>query len=189
MSRIGKQPIKIPENVEIKIEGKFIIVKGVKGELQQALSDKIKVEIKDHEIIFSPASPLENISGLTRKRVMAMWGTLRMLVYNMIEGATEGFTKKVELHGVGYRANLEGKKLILSLGFSHPVEIPMPEGIEFKIEKNIIAISGIDKQLVGQVAAGIREKRKPEPYKGKGIRYVGEIVRRKAGKKAIATTK
>lgn len=188
MSRIGKQPIKILEGIEVKIDGQFIIVKGPKGELQQKLSKNIKIEMQNKEIVFSPIS-LEKLSGLNRKKTLANWGTIRMLVFNMIKGVTDGFEKKLELQGVGYRVALEGKKLILSLGFSYPVEIQAPEGIEFKIEKNIITVSGIDKQLVGQVAAEIRAKRKPEPYKGKGIRYVGEVVRRKAGKKAVATTK
>lgn len=188
MSRIGKQPIKIPEKVEVKIEGRFIIVKGPKGELQQEIPAQIKTKIQDNEIVFFPVS-LKKISGLEGKKILANWGTIRMLVFNMIEGVVEGFEKRLELRGVGYRAALEEKKLVLSLGFSHPVEIPLPEGIEFKVEKNIIIVSGIDKQSVGQVAAQIRAKRKPEPYKGKGIRYVGEIVRRKAGKKAVTTTK
>lgn len=188
MSRIGKQPIKIPEKVEVKIDGQFIIVKGARGELRQELLGGIKAEIQNNEIAFSPIS-LEKLSGLNRKKVLANWGTIRMLIFNMIKGVTEGFEKKLELQGIGYRAALEGKKMILGLGFSHPVEIQVPEGIEFKIEKNIITVSGINKQLVGQTAAEIRAKKKPEPYKGKGIRYLGEVVRRKAGKKAVATTK
>lgn len=186
MSRIGKQPIKIPEKIEVRKEGGFVIINGPKGESRQLLSPDIKMEIKDNEIIFSPARPLSDSSGLRRKKIIAVWGTMRAIVANMIRGVTEGFEKKLELHGVGYRAAVEGRKLILNLGFSHPVFVEAPDGIDFKVEKNIIIISGIDNQLVGQVAAKIRSKRKPEPYKGKGVRYSGEIVRRKAGKKAAA---
>jgi len=121
------------------------------------------------------------------KKTGALWGTFRSLVDNMIQGVINGFEKKLEIQGVGYRASLEKNKLILNLGFSHSIEIEAPKGIDFNVEKNIITISGINKQLVGQIAANIRAKRKPEPYKGKGIRYQGEVVRRKAGKKAVAS--
>jgi len=179
MSRIGKQPITIPENVEVKIEGDLVIVKGPKGELKQQIRPEIKVEIKDKEIILKPVK--------FHKGTPALWGTYRSHLANMIEGVTKGFEKKLEIEGTGYRAELEDKDLVLNLGYSHPIKMKAPEGIEFKVEKNIIAVTGIDKQLVGQVAAEIRSKRKPEPYKGKGIRYQGEIIRRKAGKKAVGT--
>jgi len=178
MSRIGKQPIKIPEKVEVKIDGQSIVIRGPQGELNWSMPREIKAEAKEKEIIVQPAKKT--------KKTPALWGLSRNLIFNMIQGVTEGFEKKLQLEGVGYRAALQGNKLVLSLGFSHPIEIEAPKGIEFKVEKNIITISGIDKQLVGQVAAEIRAKRKPEPYKGKGIRYVDEIVRRKAGKKAVA---
>lgn len=177
MSRIGKQPIIIPENVEVKIDGDLVIVKGSKGELRNQIRPEVKVEIKDKKIILKPVK--------LYKGTQALWGTYRSNIFNMIEGVTKGFEKKLEIQGVGYRANLEDKDLVLSLGFSHPIKIKAPEGIEFKVERSIVTVSGIDKQLVGQVSAEIRSKRKPEPYKGKGIRYQGEIVRRKAGKKAV----
>lgn len=177
MSRIGKQPISIPEGVEVKIDGSFIIVKGIKGELKQTLHPSIKAEIKDKEILVN----------LVRGGNSAIWGTSRNLVNNMIEGVTKGFEKRLVFEGIGYRASVSGNKLVLNLGFSHPVEIEAPSGITFKVEKNTIIVSGADKQLVGQVAANIRSKRKPEPYKGTGIRYEGEVIRRKAGKKAVAT--
>ena len=183
MSRIGKQPIKIPENVEVKIEGDLIIVKGPKGELKNRIPREIKIEIKDDkELKLKPI--------IFHKETQALWGTWRSLINNMIQGVTKGFEKKLEIRGVGYRAELKGlpagKDLVLSLGYSHLVKVRAPRDIEFKVEKNTITVSGIDKQVVGQIAADIRKKRKPEPYKGKGIRYEGEIVRRKAGKKAAA---
>ena len=121
------------------------------------------------------------------KNSSALWGLLRALIFNMVKGVTEGFEKKLEIEGVGYRASLQDNKLVLNLGFSHPIEVDAPAGIEFKVDKNVITISGIDKQMVGQIAAKIRDYRKPEPYKGKGIRYSGEVVRRKTGKKATAS--
>jgi len=179
MSRIGKQPIQIPENVEVKIDGDLVIVKGPKGELKNQVRPEIKVEIKDKEVILKPVK--------FHKGTQALWGTYRSHIANMIEGVIKGFEKKLALEGVGYKANLEGRDLVLHLGYSHPVKVKAPEGIEFKVEKNVITVSGIDKQLVGQVAAEIRSKRKPEPYKGKGIRYKDEVIRRKAGKKAVGT--
>lgn len=180
MSRIGKKPINIPEKVEIKIENDRIIVKGPKGELSQPLPDRIKAVIEDSE----QGKILKIAPEKKNKEIAALWGLSRALVFNMIKGVTEGFEKQLQIEGVGFRAVVQGSKLVLSLGLSHPVEMEAPKGIEFKVEKNIITISGIDKQLVGQVAAKIRDFKKPEPYKGKGIRYVGEVIRRKAGKKA-----
>ncbi len=179
MSRIGKKPIEMPEGVEVKIEDNMVTVKGPKGELQKEIRPEIKVEIKDNEILVSPEKET--------KRTKAFWGLSRTLISNMIEGVTKGYEKKLEIQGVGYKANLEGEDLVLQVGFSHPTNIKKPEGIEFSVEKNIITVSGINKELVGQTAAKIRKVRKPEPYKGKGIRYLGEEVRRKPGKK-VATT-
>jgi len=179
MSRIGKQPIEIPEGVEVKVGQGEIRVKGPKGELVQEIPREVEVSVKEKEVIVN----LKHKSG----NGPALWGLVRTLIANMVQGVTQGFEKQLEIEGVGYRAALEGKKLVLSLGFSHPVEIEAPEGIEFKVEKNLITVSGIGKQLVGQVAADIRSKKKPEPYKGKGIHYVGEVIRRKAGKKAVGT--
>ena len=177
MSRIGKKPILIPENVEIKIEGQKIIVKGPKGELQREIRPEIKLEVEKDKILVIPQKKT--------KGTKAFWGLTRALVFNMIKGVTEGYEKKLQLEGVGYKANLEGEELVLQVGFSHPVKIEKPEGVNFSVEKNIITVSGINKELVGQIAAKIRKVRPPEPYKGKGIRYVGEEVRRKAGKKVV----
>ncbi len=179
MSRVGKKPILIPESVEIKIEGQKIIVKGPKGELQKEVRPEIKLEAKKDKILVTPQRKT--------KRTEAFWGLTRALVFNMIKGVTEGYEKKLQLEGVGYKANSEGEELVLQVGFSHPVKIKKPEGINFSVEKNIITVSGINKELVGQIAAEIRKVRPPEPYKGKGIRYVGEEVRRKAGKKVVGT--
>jgi len=183
MSRIGKQPITIPEGVEVKISEGLINIKGPKGELEQIVPLVIELSQEQSEgqkeIIVKPKKKLKNTP--------ALWGLVRSLVFNMVKGVTEGFEKRLQIEGVGYRANLEGNKLVLNIGLSHPVEIEAPSDIDFSMEKNIIVVSGLDKQLVGQVAADIRAKKKPEPYKGKGIRYVGEVVRRKAGKKAAGT--
>ena len=179
MSRIGIQPIIVPDGVEVKIDKDLILVKGEKGELTQKLIPEIKIEIKDKEVILKEPQKTKTSS--------ALWGTFRALIANMIEGVSKGFEKKLIIEGIGYRVALNGNKLVLSVGFSHPVEIQAPKGIEFKIEKNTIIISGADKQIVGQVAADIRAQKKPEPYKGKGIRYEKEVIRRKAGKKAVST--
>ncbi len=176
MSRVGKKPIGIPEKVEVDIKDGLVKIKGPKGELQREIRPEVKAEIKDKALLVSPLGE--------SKKIRAFWGLTRALLANMIEGVTEGFEKKLEIEGVGYRANLEGDSLVLNLGYSHPVKIKKPEGIEFSVEKNVITVSGIDKEKVGQAAAKIRAVRKPEPYKGKGIRYQGEEVRRKVGKKA-----
>ena len=179
MSRIGKQPIQIPENIEVKIIQDEIKVKGPKGELSQSIPSQIKLVLEEQELKVIPQGKSKNTP--------ALWGLFRSLIFNMVQGVSQGFEKKLEIEGVGYRASLQDNKLVLSLGFSHPIEIEAPEGIEFKVDKNIITVSGIDKQLVGQLAAKIRDQRKPEPYKGKGIHYLGEVIRRKAGKKAVGT--
>lgn len=178
MSRIGKKPILIPESVEVKIEDNRVVVKGPKGELQREVRPEIKVEVKEGKVLVTPQKET--------KKTNAFWGLTRALIFNMLKGVTEGYEKKLQMEGVGYKANLEEEGLILQVGFSHPVKIKKTEGIKFLVEKNIITVSGIDKELVGQVAAKIRKVRPPEPYKGKGIRYLGEEVRRKAGKK-VAT--
>lgn len=178
MSRIGKQLIQIPAGVEVKINGSVIIVKGPKGELSQIMPSGIKAELKDSELYISQIRRTKNTPSL--------WGLMRALAFNMIKGVVQGFEKKLEIEGVGYRASAEGNKLVLNLGFSHPIKIEAPKDIKFKVEKNIITVSGPDKQSVGQIAAEIRACRKPEPYKGKGIHYFGEVIRRKAGKKAVA---
>jgi len=176
MSRIGKQPIQIPQGVDIKIEGRSVKVKGPKGELSLELRPEVVIEIKDNELLVSVNDQ--------SKECMAFWGLFRSLINNAVEGVSKGFEKQLEIKGVGYKVNSADSGLTLELGFSHSIEFKRPEGIEFDVKKNIITISGIDKQLVGQTAAEIRSFKKPEPYKGKGIRYVGEQVRRKAGKRA-----
>ncbi len=178
MSRIGKKPIQIPDAVEVNIKDKEVSVKGPKGELKRTICPEVEVVKRDKEIIVS-------IKKETDKKAKSLWGLTRTLIFNMVQGVVEGHEKKLEIQGVGYRANMEGEDLVLLMGYSHPVKIKKPENINFTIEKNIITISGIDKELVGQIAAKIRKVRKPEPYKGKGIRYVGEVVRRKVGKKAV----
>ena len=181
MSRIGKKPITIPKEVNIKMEGKELFVSGPKGKLQIEIRPEIKVEQKDGQVLVSPL--------LKTKDTSAYWGLERTLIYNMVEGVTNGFEKKLELRGVGYGAEIKEEDLILKVGFSHLVTIKRVEGLKFSVEKNFITVSGINKELVGQIAAKIRKVRPPEPYKGKGIRYVGEIVRRKTGKKAAGTGK
>lgn len=176
MSRIGKLAIEIPEGVSVEHAGAELSVKGPKGLLSMTLVDEVKAEIKDGEIAVTPV----NKSKLAR----SMWGMQRTMVSNLIEGVTKGFEKKLEINGVGFRAQVKGKGLNLQLGFSHEIDYPAPEGISFQCpDQTTIIISGIDKHLVGQVAAEIREFRKPEPYKGKGVKYEGEYVYRKEGKK------
>lgn len=177
MSRIGKKPIIIPEGIEAKIEGNKIIVKGPKGELQKEFRPEIKVEVSEGKILVTPQEET--------KKTPAFWGLTRTIIFNMIKGVTGGYEKKLEIQGVGYKTNLEGEDLVLQVGFSHPVKIKKPEDIKFSVEKNIITVSGFDKELVGQIAAKIKRVRPPEPYKGKGIRYLDEEVRRKAGKKVV----
>lgn len=181
MSRIGKQPVAIPAGVEIKITGAEISVKGPKGTLKLTHHPRVKVIEADGKINVTRLGE----EGLDR----SVHGLTRTLISNMITGVTKGFSKQIEIQGVGYRAQVQGKKLELAIGYSHPVSFPAPEGITFEMDKekkNIITISGIDKGLVGQVSADLRGLRPPEPYKGKGLRYVGEQVRRKAGKAATA---
>ncbi len=183
MSRIGKKPILIPESVEVKIERNMIRIKGPKGELSRETRPEIKVEIKEDKIFVQPFSKKS-----WDKQTKAFWGLTRALLFNMVEGVTMGFEKKLEIQGIGFRATVEGEDLLLNVGYSHQVKIKIPPEIKISVEKNIITISGIDKELVGQIAAKIRKVKPPEPYKGKGIRYVGEQVRRKVGKKVVGTT-
>lgn len=177
MSRLGKLPIELSAGTQAKIENGFIIVKGAKGELKTKVSNLVKIDISDKEIVVSVKDP-EN------KKERSFWGLYRSLINNMVIGVTDGFEKQLEINGVGYRAQVSGKKLTLNVGFSHPVDYELPEGVTATVENNLITISGIDKQLVGETAAQIRKVRKPEPYKGKGIKYVDEIIRRKEGKTA-----
>lgn len=173
MSRIGKNPIEIPQGVEVKIDNHVVTVKGPKGTLTQEFLKDVNIAVEDNKVIVTLANEkASNIHGLTRT-----------LINNMVIGVSNGFEKALEINGIGYRAQKQGNKLVLTLGYSHPVEVVEPEGITIDVPaQNSIIVKGIDKQLVGQVAANIREYRLPEPYKGKGIKYVGEHIRRKEGK-------
>lgn len=175
MSRIGKMPIAIPAGVEVAIDGATVTVKGKKGELTRTFQPTMIIKQEGDEVVVSPADD--------ERQTNAYWGLTRSLLHNMVVGVSEGFEKKLQLVGVGYRAALKGKDLELQLGFSHPVLVQAPDGITFEVPSQTeITVSGASKEKVGQVAADIRKWRKPEPYKGKGIRYEGEYVRRKAGK-------
>ncbi|PIR93344.1 50S ribosomal protein L6 [Candidatus Falkowbacteria bacterium CG10_big_fil_rev_8_21_14_0_10_43_10] len=188
MSRLGKLPIEIPKGTEVKIQDGFIIVKGPKGELKQELNELVKAEIRDKE----EGGGQEIAVSMAReagKKSQAIWGLFRQLINNMVQGVNSGFEKKLEINGVGYRASVSGSSLNLNLGFSHPIEYKLPSGIRAEVEKNIITITGVDKQSVGEVAAQIRRLRKPEPYKGKGIKYLDEVIRRKSGKTAASAEK
>ncbi len=176
MSRIGKKPVALPKGVSASIDGQTVKVKGPKGELSVKLVPEVTVSVGEAGITVAPRKEME--------RAPQMWGLSRTLVNNLVTGVTNGFSQKLEIQGVGYRAAVQGKTLNLQLGFSHDVPYAIPEGITITAEKpTMITVSGIDKQLVGQVAAEIRGWRPPEPYKGKGVRYEGEYVRRKEGKK------
>ncbi|WP_217588958.1 50S ribosomal protein L6 [Lentibacillus saliphilus] len=177
MSRIGLKPIEIPEGVEVKVNGTHVTVKGPKGELSRDIHKDMKIEIEGN--VLTVVRPTEG------KEHRSLHGTTRSLIANMVEGVHKGFEKGLEINGVGYRAQKQGNKLVVNAGYSHPVEIDAEEGIEIDVPKNTqIIVKGIDKERVGAVAANIRAIRPPEPYKGKGIRYVGEYVRQKEGKTA-----
>ena len=176
MSRIGKNPVEVPEGVTVEINGMTVKAKGKLGELSETLVDEVIVSQEDNLIHFKPANDT--------KRARQMWGMSRTKVPNLVEGVSNGFKKELEISGVGYRAQMQGNKLVLQLGFSHDVEYPAPEGIKISCpEATQVVIEGVDKQLVGQVAAEIRAYRPPEPYKGKGVKYAGEFILRKEGKK------
>ena len=171
MSRIGKQPIEILKGVDIKIEGQTVSVKGPKGELSRVVHDEVNVEQKENEVIVSSNNS-------------ALWGTTRSNIANMVHGVVDGYEKKLELEGIGYRVAVEGDNVVLNVGFSHTVEIKIPEGLSCTVDKNTIVVSGINKERVGELAAKIRKAKPAEPYKGKGFRYEGEVIRRKLGKRA-----
>lgn len=175
MSRIGKKIISIPTGVTITQDASVLTVKGPKGTLTQVLVPEVKVVVDGSELRVE-------LSEHDTKGSAALWGLTRALINNMVVGVTSGFTKGLEINGVGFKVALQGRKLVLNVGFSHPVEYQLPEGIDATVEKNSITIAGRDKQLVGQVAAEIRDIKKPEPYKGKGIKYTDEVIRRKVGK-------
>jgi large subunit ribosomal protein L6 len=175
MSRIGKKPIAIPSGVTLELKDKTLKVKGPKGDLVLEIHPKVFIEQKENEVIVS-------VKNTEEKNQRALWGLFRALINNMVVGVTAGFTKVLEINGVGYKAAIAGKKLTLNLGYSHPIEMEVPAGLEAKVEKNTITITGADRQAVGQFAAVVRGMREPEPYKGKGIKYSDEVIRRKAGK-------
>ena len=175
MSRIGRLPIEIPAGVTVEVgDGNVVTVKGSKGTLKRTLSSKMEIKVEDGHVIVNRPDD--------RKEMKSLHGLTRTLVRNMVVGVNDGYEKVLEVNGVGYRAAKQGKKLVLNLGYSHPVEMEDPEGIESAVDGNKIIVKGIDKEKVGQYAANIRDKRRPEPYKGKGIKYADEVIRRKVGK-------
>ena len=177
MSRLGKQPVTIPSGVDVTFTDRVLTVKGPKGTLTLPMREEVELVIEGTEITLSPASQT--------KAAAALWGTYAALTRNLITGVTEGFSKVLEIEGVGYRMEVQGQKLTLSVGFSHPVLLEVPEGMTVEVEKNTATVTGIDKHAVGQFAANIRKVKPPEPYKGKGIHYKGEYIIRKQGKKAV----
>ena len=175
MSRIGRMPIAVPAGVTVEIaENNKVTVKGPKGTLERVLPSEMDIKLENGEVVVTRPNDL--------KKMKSLHGLTRTLIANMVTGVTEGYTKTLEINGVGYRAQKQGKKLVLSLGYSHPVEMEDPEGLQSVVEDNKITVKGIDKEKVGQYAAEIRGKRAPEPYKGKGIKYADEVIRRKVGK-------
>ena len=177
MSRIGKKAATLPSGVEATVNDNILTVKGPKGTVTRNLHDAITVTVADGSISVAPAKETDE--------ARALWGTFAAHVHNMVQGVSEGFTKVLEIEGVGYRAEVKGNGIVLNVGFSHPVELAFPEGVAGTVEKNVITLTGADKEVLGQYAANVRKVRKPEPYKGKGIRYQGEYIIRKQGKKAV----
>ena len=184
MSRIGRKPIPLPEGVKVAVEGQEVRVEGPKGKLSQSVPSVLTVEVKDGQLQVGRTSD--------QRSAKALHGLARSLLANIVQGVSQGFEKKLEIVGIGYRAQLQGKSLQLALGYSHPVLFPLPEGIQAEVDRQVlITLRGADKGLLGQTAARLRSLRKPDPYKGKGVKYVEEVIRRKVGKKAgaAATTK
>lgn len=180
MARFGKLPVTLPKEVTFKVADGEVVISGPKGTLKRSIPRNISVTKKEEEILIERKNEV--------KQTKASQGTMRAHIINMIQGVVKGWSKELEIVGAGYKAELKGDELTLSIGFSHPVLVKAPEGIKFTVEKSAIKIEGIDKELVGEIAAKIRSYRKPEPYKGAGIKYVGEEIRRKAGKQATTTT-
>jgi large subunit ribosomal protein L6 len=177
MSRIGRKPIEIPEKTEVTVDGNLVKVKGPLGELQRKLNKFVTAKVEDGKVIVEPTN-----DSLEAK---AFWGTFASHIDNMVKGVNEEYKKELIIEGVGFRAGVQGDKIVLNIGFSHPVELKIPEGIKCEVEGEKISVSGIDKEKVGEFTATIRAQKKPEPYKGKGIRYADEQIRRKEGKKAV----
>lgn len=180
MSKIGKKLIEIPSGVTVVTEDGLVKIKGPKGELEYKIPRELKLSISDNELVVLPV--------ISSKRTPALWGTIRAVIANMVSGVLNGFEKKLEIEGIGFKAQMQGNDLVLNLGFSHQIFFKIPDGIKVEVLKNTITVSGISKELVGQTAANIRALKKPEPYKGKGIRYAGEVIKRKVGKKVAGTT-
>ena len=179
MSRIGKQPVVIPQGVQMNLDGRTLVCKGPKGTSKLPLADGINAKVEGGKVLIE--------RGSEEKQIRAMHGTTRALIQNMVEGVTKGYSRSLEIVGVGYRATLKGKTVVLNVGFANAIEVAIPEGITITApDQTHLTVTGVDKALVGQVAADLRGTRKPEPYKGKGVRYADEIVRRKAGKAAAA---
>lgn len=176
MSRVGKRPISVPDSIQASVEGSRIVFKGTKASKELETYGRVKIDLQDKELTFSA------VDSTSQSR--AFWGTYRALANNIVLGLTSGFSKTLEINGVGYKASVAGKTLELALGFSHPIKYPIPDGVEMSVDKNQLIIKGSDKQQIGQIAAEIREFRPPEPYKGKGIKYIDETIIRKAGKTA-----
>lgn len=183
MSRIGKQPVVLPKGVDATVDGSTVVVRGPKGELTLKLHAHVIVKLQEGE---EGMELLVQMQDLDSKLNRSLWGTTRSNLRNMVVGVTEGYTKRLEVNGVGYKAAVNGSVVRLDVGYSHPVEYPLPTGVTGTVEKNLITLTSIDKELLGQTAAEIRKVRKPEPYKGKGIKYQDEVIRRKAGKAAKA---
>ncbi|MEX2405295.1 MAG: 50S ribosomal protein L6 [Candidatus Paceibacterota bacterium] len=177
MSRIGKKPVAIPQGTEVKLQDGSLTVKGPKGEITRSFKPSIEIKVENGEVTFQPTEE--------SKEAQALWGTYASHVSNMIKGVNEPYEKKLEVNGVGYRVGIQGNKLVLNVGYSHPVEIEIPDELDVSVEKNEITVQGIDKEKVGQFSANVRSVRKPEPYKGKGVKYADEIIRRKEGKKTV----
>lgn len=180
MSKIGQLPIQISSGVIVEITGKTVSVAGPKGKLIITINDLVTVKQEENNLIVSVSK--------NTKFAKSIWGTTRKLIDNMVKGVNIGWSKQLELVGTGYRAEVQGKTLVLTVGYSHPIKIDAPDGINFKVEKGIITVDGIDREVVGQISANIRGSRPPEPYKGKGVKYIDEVIRRKAGKAAKAAT-
>jgi len=178
MSRIGKKPITIPGGVQVTLKDTVVAVKGPKGELKKAVPEGVSVKVEKAAVNVARAGD--------EPAIRARHGLVRALINNMIEGVTKGFERKLEINGVGYKAEVAGDKLNLSLGFSHPIAYPLPKGISAKVEKNLLTLAGIDRELLGQTAAKVRSFRPPEPYKGKGVKYLEEVIKRKVGKTGAA---
>lgn len=175
MSRVGKKPVVIPSGVTVEKKEMTLTVTGPKGALQLEIHPKVDVQIVDGQVIV-------DVKNQTNKKERALWGLSRALVQNLVDGVTKGFEKKLEVNGVGFKVAVQGQKIVMALGFSHPVEVEIPTDLTVVVDKNLITVSGADKQRVGQFAAEVRELKKPEPYKGKGIKYIDEVIVRKAGK-------